>query len=315
MAIGISGGKLTVPTSSAQNPLTTTTAGATGVLVLPSGSVFFTADSNGYAPAGGWGFPNGAGTITAVGFQTGASATVLEAAGNVPIGSSGGPSTLSLDPSGNTIYCVNPTDGNVQSVGITVTSGATPTVTFGTPSAAQTDPTWATAYAAPNVCVLVTQSGSSALFTGNSDGSISAFPVSAGTVSAASTVYTPPSTITASNVCDIGGIAADPTGQFLVTADSLDNKLFAFSIAIASGKVTLTSIGLPLGYGPMTNAAAVIFNAGGPILYAVNNQVLASNAAASTVYTYTVDSTGLTNLGSVPLPSASDSPMGLAVSK
>ena len=308
MAIGLNVGVLTLPAAgSTTDPVVTTFPSATGVAVLPGTSIALTADSNAYSGAGG---------VDAFSWQSATNGIVLEASGNLGgIGSYGGPTSLAIDPTGAWVYLANGNDGNVQTAAVTT---STTTVTFGTPTTPAADPNWATNYVVPTCCVLVTQSGGTAFFTGNSDGTISAFPVTApGTFGTVSTAYTPSAASLAGNGDLVTGIAVDSTGAFLVISDSSANQLFAFNVTISGTTGTITLAPAGAGAGPVAAASSVCFNADGPVCYATDNEYVAGNVVASSVHAYSVSSTGLSPIGSGPvaLPDVNDAPIALTVSK
>jgi DNA-binding beta-propeller fold protein YncE len=150
----------------------------------------------------------------------------------------------------------------------------------------------------PNQIVLNPQG--TYLVAGNTDGTIDAFPVSGAKLSKAKT------TSASSNPnANVIGLAFDPTGSFLVTANgaSDDVTLFSFSGGVASAIGNPTAI---TGTGP----AGVIFDPSGTVAYVAN-----TGASPASISAFSVSTSGLTPLAGSPfaLPASDSGPSGMVI--
>jgi 6-phosphogluconolactonase (cycloisomerase 2 family) len=213
-------------------------------------------------------------------------------------GTNGGPTAAVINPTGTFLYCVDPADQLLQA--FPVDSGGF--IAGPTPAPVPTP-------APANVLALDPQGVN--LYTGNADGTVSIFQVS---VSGTATLVVPSVSVEPPAVAgaSVVGIAVDPTGQWVVTANGPSGDVSL--LQVAPGPVpTLTLVGTPYS---LTNPAAqptpaaVVFNGHGTVVYV-------ANSGTNDISALSVSSSGLTPLPGSPfaLPSGDTGPVSLAVSQ
>jgi 6-phosphogluconolactonase (cycloisomerase 2 family) len=284
MPIEISNGVLTLGA-----PLVVTGGNSTGVAVDPQGDVVFTANTA----------PTGAGQLAAFTYASGTGA--LTAASSVGQGTTGGPVSLAIDPTGTFAYCVDTTDSTVQVFGVD-TGG----FVAGFTSSPVVNP------AAPN-CVILDPAGQ-CLYTGNANGTVSAYSIpTPGHLTYVSTTSVEPahSILTAK----VQSLAIDPTGSYIVTANGTSDDVSMLSVSRSSTApaIVLTLTGTPYSIASATAAVApvsVTYNANGMTVYV-------ANSAANSISALIVNSTGLAPLPGSPfaLPAGDTTPCAVAVSQ
>jgi WD40 repeat protein len=139
--------------------------------------------------------------------------------------------------------------------------------------------------------------------SGNTDGSVDIFAVSGGTIAGS-----PTQTVQATNGANpnVMGLAFDPTGSYLVTANGPSNDVTLFTFDSSQGAANSTGE-LVL---PGSSPAQVLFHPNGTIVYVSN---AGSNPA--TISGFTVTPTGLQPLPGAPFALSANvkGPTGLAI--
>jgi 6-phosphogluconolactonase (cycloisomerase 2 family) len=222
---------------------------------------------------------------------------------SVSMGTAGPPTAAAIDSSGTFMYYVNPSDGKLGALG--VDSGGF-----------VVGPTFPITMTANPANVLVLDPKGEFVCTGNVDGTVALYAITApGTTAAVGTgVSAEPagSLLSAS----IQAIAIDPTGTYVVTANgpSDDVSLLVVtrgasgpSLALAGSPYALATPGVA---GAATTPSAVVFNANGQVVYV-------ANSGANNISALSVSRSGLTALPGSPfsLPANDTTPMSLAVSQ
>ncbi|HZV01923.1 MAG TPA: beta-propeller fold lactonase family protein [Planctomycetota bacterium] len=280
MPLDISGGKLTAGTATA-----TTSPWPVAIAVNPKLTAIYTADEN---PA------QSSGTVSMFVYTAGTGA--IQAGGSANCGTLSGPVGVACDPTGSWLFVSDRNDQGVQS--IPLTNGV-----LGTPGALVTN---GSTNGGPYP--IVVNPAGTFLWTGNTDGTISTYPLTNGNLGTATTTPATNSTTAAYPQ----SLALDPAGKTLVSANGGSalgggsDDVAAFSIG-ASGTPTL--LGSPVmisGACP----AGVVFNQSGTVVYA-------ANYGNNTISAFTVSATGLTAISGSPyaIPATDSGPIGVAVTR
>jgi len=262
-------------------------------IVATANVVFAVTSSTGVTPGGST--PLGALSGFTYTFPAGA----LGAGTSVTQGTQGPPTSAVLNPSATFLYVVDPGDMTLQAYGVD-TGGF---VAGNIPAAVPTP-------FAANVVALDPQGVN--LYTGNSNGTVSVFQVSA---SGAATLVIPSVSVEPTITLtppDIQGIAIDPTGTWVVTANGPTGDVSLLRVN-TKPSVALAVVGTPY---TIPNAAtppvptAVVFNGTGTVVYV-------ANAGGNSISVLNLTSTGLTAVAGSPfaLPAGDMTPSSLAVSQ
>jgi len=258
--------------------------GAGGLAVDPSTKFLYVTQMNSSAVAG---------------FTITAGAGVLAPIPGSPFPAGDTPIQAIVDPSGKFLYVSNLNDsfGGISAYTIDSTSGALTPIT-GSPFPTQSN------FPGPNRMAI--GGGGMFLYVGmsgttNANNGISAFSINPNTGALTQITGSP---FPAGN--DPQGIATDPSGKFLYTANSQDNTVSAFTIDGSSGTLTPVS-GSP--YATKAGPEALAIDPGGQFLYVGENSTTGIEA-------FTIDATsgGVTSMAGSPFAPGS-TVNGLAVGR
>lgn len=229
-----------------------------------------------------------------------------------PVGTLGGPFAATINPAGTFLFAVDPADTLLAPFGIDsggfVTGPSSPTFTV------------QASFRSPQ-CVAIGPNGVD-LAAGNADGTIDLYSVAASgaiTLNLPGIAVEPPGGPANASIL---GIAIDPTGSFIATANGPSGDVSLIQINNAAPTASGPLVGPPYaipGSGLSPQPTSVVWNADGSVVYVANagaNSISALSigvTASGTILT----STGLAALPGSPfaLPAGDLQPMSLAVSR